>query len=587
MTEWVTIVHLLSLGLLVFLLWKEWSRSNRSFLAARLAATVIAVLSLYLLAVPPSYTVKVEQAENQLIILTDGYVNDSVWALTGYEKMPSYDLREDKVNGAGALDVDDVLTRHPGRNSIHIFGYGLARHQLEKLKDQSVIFHCGEPPAGFAALQYKKELEQGEVLQIEGSFIQRDSGSVKIFITQFGTVLDSAMLVDGAFQLKHLPVHIGRAAYSLIAVQGKDSLEKQILPLVVGERKIFRVLFLASAPGFETRFLKDWLVQKGCQVISKTMVSRNAYSKEFVNEERRGLERINEAVLNGMDLIVGDQAALASLTSIELGVIRRYIAERGMGLIYWADGEGRDLFGMRVSKMPGGELQKLDLILRDSSPLKKLTTENQYHIIKATDQPLAASSNGKIFAAVRQQGKGRLVVSTINYSYKWILSGARNDYDRYWTLLLNKALGQDHDERWQVAADWGTVNQPIGVQVETIEADPVGVVDKQKIYLRNDVANPVRWQGSYWPAKTGWHALENRGKAASWFYVFNKDAWQSLTVNRRIKENVEFVASLNPGSAPLIKKEREENRQVPLIIYAMLFMIATGFLWFENKRMSG
>jgi hypothetical protein len=587
MIEWGTIVGLLSLGLLVFLLWKEWSRPNRSLLAGRLAATVIAILSLYLLAVPPSYTRKIEQAENQLIILTDGYADDSVRALTGYEKMPSYDLREDKVKGAVALDVDDVLSRHPGRNRIHLFGYGLARHQLEKLKEHSVIFHRALPPEGFASLQYKNELEQGERLQVYGKFVQRDSGKVRIFISHFGAVLDSTWLVDGAFHLTHIPAHIGRAAYSILAVQGKDTLEKQILPLVVHERKIFRVLFLGSAPGFETRFLKDWLVEKGYQVISKTLVSRNAFSKEFVNEDRKGLERINESVLNEMDLVVGDQAALASLSSGEVSFIKRAVAENGMGLMYWVDGETRDLFGIPVSKMPGGEQQKLNLILADSSILKPLKTDNQYQIIKATVQPLVTSTDGKIFAAASQQGRGRVVVSTIIYSHKWSLSGARNDYDRYWTLLLNKALGKTHGERWQIAAEWGLVNSPLGIEVETMDAEPLGIINKQEIYLRNDPADPVRWQGSFWPRRTGWHALENKDQTVSWFYVIDKDAWRSMMINKIIKENIDFVSSLKEGSSELIKQNREENRQVPLIIYAILFMIATGFLWFENKRMGG
>jgi hypothetical protein len=58
-------------------------------------------------------------------------------------------------------------------------------------------------------------------------------------------------------------------------------------------------------------------------------------------------------------------------------------------------------------------------------------------------------------------------------------------------------------------------------------------------------------------------------------------------MSTRIRENMEFVLSLKVKPSVLIKQESEENKQVPLIIYGLLFMIAAGFLWFENKRMDG
>jgi hypothetical protein len=58
-------------------------------------------------------------------------------------------------------------------------------------------------------------------------------------------------------------------------------------------------------------------------------------------------------------------------------------------------------------------------------------------------------------------------------------------------------------------------------------------------------------------------------------------------MSTRIRENMEFVLSLKVKPSVLIKQESEENKQVPLIIYVLLFMIAAGFLWFENKRMDG
>lgn len=588
MIEWGTIASVLCLGLLIFLLWKEWSRSNRAFLTARLAATVIAVLCLYLLANPPSYTRKVEQADNQLIILTDGFEQDSVRALSGFEKMPLYDLREEHRKANGNPGMDEMFMRHPGVHIMHVFGYGLRGHQLEQLKAQSVIFHPSRPPAGFSRLQYKKELEQGEWLHIQGSFIHRDSGRVHFFLSHFGMKLDSAWMVDGVFHLKAIPPQVGRATYSLIAMKGKDTLEKQILPVVVNERKIFRVLMIGSAPGFESRFLKDWLVRKGYQVVSRNRVSKNVYSKEFVNQDRVAIERINDAVLRATDLVLADQAALASLTASELAVIRRSIVANGTGLMYWADGEGQDVFGRWVSKMPGGEQQKLNLLLSDSTVLKTLGTENQLYIpALSSARALVRARDGKIYASVSQEGRGRVVLNTIGYSYKWILSGYSGEYDRFWTSLLSHTLGRSAAEKWMITPELAFVHEPLKLAVETPASQPLAVIDKQQIALENDPVDPTRWRGSYWPGRAGWHALGKTDGNPAWFYVFNQGAWGPLIMSARIRENMEFISSLKGTPSLLTKRVREEDKQVPLIIYALVFMIAVGFLWFENKRMGG
>jgi hypothetical protein len=583
MNEWGTITGLLCFGLLVFLLWKEWARADPAFRMARLVATVIAVVSLYLLAVPPGYNRVVKQDGNQLLVLTDGAQDNSVRAVSGYDKMPLYDLRK----GKDGVALDDVLDRHPGTNVIHLFGYGLPQHQLNKMDGQKLVFHPSEAPEGFSTVMYNKALEQGEVLQVQGKYHSSDSGHVKILLIHFGMVLDSAMVSHGVFNLRHVPAHVGRATYSIAAVSKTDTLEKQILPLVVNDRKSFRVLFMGSSPGFENRFLKDWLLRRGYQVVSRTRLSKNVFSKEFVNNEKLSIDRINEAVLREIDLIVSDQEALLLLTPGELSLIKQRIAVTGTGLMYWGEGEGRGPFGVKLGKMPGGEQQKLDLLLGDSLALKTLGTENQFDIVAASSvQPLVKTQGGRIVASANQEGKGRVVVTTIGYSYKWMLAGAAKDYDQYWTALLSEALGVAAEDKWTVTPEWGYVHQPLDIIAETLDSVPSALIDDQAVYMENDPLNQVHWRGRYWPETAGWHALQTSGRQ-HWFYVFDQDAWQPLKKHTRIKETADFVSSSISRRPQVVKQEFKEHVQVPLIIYVLLFMISAGFLWFENKRMVG
>jgi hypothetical protein len=138
-----------------------------------------------------------------------------------------------------------------------------------------------------------------------------------------------------------------------------------------------------------------------------------------------------------------------------------------------------------------------------------------------------------------------------------------------------------------IAPELGFVHEPFKLAVETPASQPAVVIDEQQIALENDPVDPTRWRGSYWPGRAGWHALGKTDDNPAWFYVFNQGAWRPLMMSTRIRENMEFVLSLKVKPSVLIKQESEENKQVPLIIYGLLFMIAAGFLWFENKRMDG
>ena len=80
MIAWNYIVGSVALALLVFLLWKERLRADRSRLVWRMAASVLAVAGLVGLALPLSYhrAVTAAKAGEEGVYLTEGYDPDSV-----------------------------------------------------------------------------------------------------------------------------------------------------------------------------------------------------------------------------------------------------------------------------------------------------------------------------------------------------------------------------------------------------------------------------------------------------------------------------------------------------------------------------
>jgi len=583
MIEWRTIVIILSIVLLAFLLWREWSRVNKEWLGARLIATTVAIASLYMLAIPPGYTRKAEQVINELVLFTNGAVKDSV-AKNSFNNMPLFDIDKD--------GVDEMLRKHRGVNTIHVFGYGLESYQLEKLSGQKLVFHPSAAPVGFSQIQYKNELVQGETMELQGRFHRQDSMKTSVLLMSFGTVLDSAHSNDhGVFTLKCIPAQIGVATYSLIALKGSDTLEKQLVPMNVAKRQPLRVLLLGSAPGFESRFLKDWLSRKEYQVLSRTRVSKNIYTKDFVNEEPKQVDFIGMPLLDQTDILVADNGALASLSGDERRNVSKAIREKGLGMLICMNGnESAKEAGImfRVGRIPGGMQQKLDLILNGGVALKSLITEDQYEINK-NDQllPLVQDKSGRIFAAAAMEGQGHIVINTINYSYKWMLSGSENDYDQYWAKLLSGTLGSAREDSWQLSPRWPLVDQPTTLTVETAQDAPVGVINGQKFFLQNSPQFPHRWQGVFWPRTVGWNSLTKSDGSEQLFFVLDPNSWHALRMNERIKRTRDYIVVHDYSVTNEVRQEFTEKKQVPAIFFLVLFMSAAGFLWYEQKRMKG
>ena len=347
----------------------------------------------------------------------------------------------------------------------------------------------------------------------------------------------------------------------------------------------------STAPGFEGRFLKDWLSEKGYHVVSRTKVSKKIYSKDFINGERQQVDDIGSSLLDQTDVIVADNNALASLSGAELRKVNSAIREKGLGLLICLNGNEsarEKSMEYQVKRLPGGMQQKLNLTLNGGAEMRPLVTEDQFEIGKH-DQllPLVQDGSGRIFSAAAMEGEGRVVISTINYSYKWMLSGSAADYDRFWMTLVSNTLGPATEESWQLSPRWPLVDQPLTLTVETEKDNPIGVISGQKVHLQNNPQFPYRWQGVYWPRSVGWNSLTKTDGSEQLFFVFERNAWHALRMHERMKRTREHIARQNDAMTNEIRQEIMEKEQLPAILFLLSFMAAAGFLWYEQKRING
>jgi hypothetical protein len=387
---------------------------------------------------------------------------------------------------------------------------------------------------GFGWVDWQRRLEVGDSLVLQGSWkAAPGSGPVKLVLSGFGAVLDSTV-TDGDFLLATVPAQAGRAVYRLAAVRGRDTVEREEIPVETVKGRPIRVLVLAVTPDFETTFLVDWLEKSGRQAAMRTKVSQEKYRMSFVNMNERELERLSLPMLDGFDVAIVDEA-LAGAAPAEWGLLRRAVSERGLGLIVRTD----------------------SLVVRKREGMRSL-------VVDSLARPEMA---GELL------GLGKVIYTGLNETYARRLGGDSVGYASYWSEVLRQvARRRQEADEWDWQPRICLVGDEVALSLRTGEAMPQGIVSQDRrvstVYLAEDEVLPFRWSGRYWPDTSGWAAIND----SNWLYVWPRGSWGAMEgrqlskVVKGANEKVEVVRVLLPR----------------FWMYAVL-LLSIFFLWVERK----
>ena len=600
MIEWNYIVIALSLLLLIFLTWKEIYRPNKARLMWRLIASIFAIIGLACLALPITYikTVKFSSA-NDVILLTEGFDTDSVNALIkSNNKIPIFIL-DDKLLASGKFNAMFVSSLKSLKNIkkdisvIHVFGNGLEPGEIDDLDSLPIVFHPSKLSIGINSIHWTNKLKTGEKLYVQGSFNNNFSSAVRIVLSGFNTTLDSIKIPANKlqqFELTTIPKHAGRNVYSLAVLNSSDTISKDPIPIQVEQGEPLKVLVIASAPDFENKFLKNWLGQKGFQVVTRTLTSKNKYTKDFLNIDAVNVDRITPALLNNFNILIADAAELSSISKNELGTIQSFVAAKSLGLVVRASDKSSSAFYSNrfpVAVVPGSQQQQIHLQLIDTATsFQTITIESPLSIRNQNaTQPIVTDRQNRIFVNSTLYGSGKIIFTTINNTFNWMLAGNQKDYEEFWSEILNKATGKKpSDETWSVSPLRPIVNKPATLTVETNQSNlPTAQVAGIAVYLKNNAQLPYKWSGTYWPTKAGWQPTIQLNGGTFWWYAFDKNEWKSVETFDKITGTRQYAFSNISSSASFQAIEKRQETELPKIYFFLLFLICCGYLWLENK----
>ena len=596
MTEEKYLIIIAASLLFFFLMWKEVSRKNKAHLLLRMIASFFSVASFLCMALPFFYNKKTEANHMEAVIVTEGFSKDSIIRFLnerGDVPIISFNPAIQNIGSHASHYVADaqlLSENYKDIKTFHVFGFGFNSYEMDVLQGKSFVFHPTPLPSGITSVNWPQKTMAGEKLIIQGKYNNLSSSKAKIIISQFGAVLDSAYVAansEKSFSMSVVPKQVGRASYVLAIVAGNDTVKKETIPVQVEEGKLLTVLLLSSSPDFDTKFLKKFLSEQGYKIATRIRISKEKYATNYQNIKSLSLNNITTSLLTRFDVLIADASELNAIPKPQLAAIQAQV-QKGLGLLVKAD-------TLLPSSFSTSLLAETDTT-RPLAPYLLDTTEQLPSIINQTGLVIRKEANAQAIAwdgAERQYanyklyGAGRFVCTSLANTYTWALSGHEEAYQRFWTVLINKAvMPMATEEVWSVSPVLPVTNFPVVIQLQT---KMLGIQQAQvngtPVYLQNHPDLLYQWSGTYYPEKWGWQQLIGLNGSVFYWFAWNPNDWQNVQATEKMiatkRMALQHQSLVKDGSEKVITTEREA---FPKIYFFILFVVSCGYLWLERKK---
>ncbi len=593
--NWNTIVIIVALLLAAFTVWQEYRRQNRARLVWRIMAVLVAVIALACIALPVSYHTKTKSGNKQGILLTQGFIKDSLSAYPN-SKLFTADEAIIKANPKLSIvlvaDLAAFAQKKYDVSGLAILGYGLDEAELNAMEGFPVQFHPSPAPSGVSDVSWDNHPKMGERLTIRGKFENLSGKKVSLVLKGLNTGLDSVIVPAKAsqtFELGFVPKNLDKATCNLFAVAGQDTLENETIPFEVEPAKPLKVLMLASSPDFEDRFLKDWLAKNGYGLAIRTSISKAKFSYEYFNLPQTNTDNINITLLEKFDLLIGDLSVFKSLTLAENSALKTQISGKGLGIIVKADSSKGTSF--LSNSFPVERLQIKDQkptalsIIGKGTPSAKLLLDAFAIRAQNNTQPLIYDAQSHIQVSSTLYGSGKIIYSLLGNSYTWALSGAQDDYTTLWSALISNAARKNPPvQQWRVKQSFPKVNQPVKLVLEGPTALPGNVkAEGSLLAFKQNPVIPFQWDATYWPKSTGWQTVtQNNGAVFNW-YVYDNGDWDGLLARQKITKTRQYAAVNKAANASTSDTEVTIEIPVSKLWFYLLLLLSSVYLWIERK----
>lgn len=580
--------------LLIPLLWRAYQRIDKRFLVIRLSANILAVVALLMIFLQPlkevqipSETAILATANAPLDSLVENANGKSVFVLSeDYSK--AFFAEKSPI---AIPHISSLKDNYPNIQRLQLFGDGLPLSDLSYLDSFHIEEFQSSTNSGILDLKHPHETKMGKSFQISGKYLSEKPSQKLELIGPYGKEELLITKEEGLYNLeKILQINqAGRYRYSLLENE-KDTLGH--FGVHITAPNSIQSLIINNAPNFETKYLKNWLVDQGFAVAMRSSISKDKFKTDFYNQSSYPLNRLNAAMLRPIDFLLIPTSALMQMDKAERNTLHNAVNE-GLGVCVWMD--------MPLDEIPSN-IQRRWLVfnMKKGTPEISLPINKDFFALQrqAVDiQPslgtiTLAEANGETFAATKPVLLGQKALLSAQNSYLLQLDGKEEAYHKIWKNILEKvARKKVSNTQWSLPKE-----QPIIIH-QPIKLRFLSSIPSPKVFIQNDHAtyempamqypfDEERWEIDFIPKEEGWHQAYLEGESSFPFYVSGEKEWQNWHQSAIARANTKYLALLKEQ-----KNEAKENNQsyitskeaFPTWPFFLVFLVSMITLWIEEK----
>lgn len=504
---------------------------------------------------------------------------------------------------AGVRRVPDLATAlrlHPDTRVLRVLGDGLVARDLDVPPVVAVEFDPPPPVRGFADITRPGSTVAGDALRVSGRVHGVVDGAVEL-VDPAGVRVDSTVLDDnGRFVVQAPTFAAGPARFQLRLRDPAGVLvEEAPLHLWIDAAAAPRLRMLAGAANAETRFLRRWAVDAGLP-----LQMRIALGSGMTLGAGGG---IDAASLAQTDVLVVDARSWAGLGAGGRASVLTAV-ESGMGLVLRADAPGTPAglagAGFRLSGGQGTVPLRLPLAgagdaealrarlgpgtadapfdLEQAQAAVPALLARQLQVEGAHAIALGVAGEGGPWAWWRPHGQGRVLVWTLQDSYRLVLAGRADLHGALWS---------------EAVATVARAQAVPGVRIDAPAfADQrvriCGAGAQARVLAPDGGASPL-WPravggdscAGYWPRQPGWHRVLEGDSVRTAFHVHPVDAWPALRAARRATATLDLVSHCEGGCADTPVAQPAQPVPGPAWPWWLAWLAVSAALWwFERSR---
>ncbi|MBA4743682.1 MAG: hypothetical protein H2058_00355 [Muricauda sp.] len=565
-------VILIGLVLWAVFIWKEWSQRKEQRFWVKLITAFLTIASLAMIVLKPSTWQKSTNGKG--VVFTEGYRPEQLDSLKSIYKRIQTEVY---TKGRTLSIVEDV-------DSLFLLGHGLAPFDFWQVKDESVAFLGGEAVAGWTDISYKTEIPLGEVLSVNAKYYQPKEGHWAILTDNGGNPLDSVLLKEAEGQrvtLKANPKASGQFVYHLLEKNDEGILSNEPIPIQVVEGKPLKILMVNTFPTFETKYLKNFLTEKGHEVLARTQLTKGKYKFEYFNGASNPIYGFTEEHLKDFDLLIIDTDSYTGLGSASKAAMEKVAKSNGLGIFVQPN---ESLFRLSVNHLP---LRFNRDFVTEISLGEPAQTLQKYPYNFQQDVPAQEILVDSLaVAAYIPVEKGKMGTTVLQNTYQLVLDSSDGLYANIWSQILNSIVrGQDRVVEWKAVTQIPRLDQPFEFELRTSLNDlEVKAGEGANIPLLQDGLVSNKWTGVVYPRKTGWNQLQasNDSIASFSYYVFNEDQRESVTRSKTLQANLREFGTQNNFSTS-VSTTKEALRPISSVWFYGVLLLCLGWLWLEPK----